>query len=161
MDAMPAPYDGGCVCGAVRYRLGEEPLTLYACHCTDCQRHTGASFALSMIVRREAVQLLRGEPRAYVATVPGGPQRRGRFCGECATRMWGEPVRFPGILVLRPGTLDDTTWLDPVAHIWTRSAQPWVALPKGAHVFATQPDDPMALIDLWRQRRAAGRRGPG
>jgi len=141
------------MCGAVRYRLTEEPLTLYACHCTDCQRHTGTSFALSMIVRREALQLVHGEPRAYAVAVPG-PPRRGKFCGECATRLWGEPARFPHIVVLRPGTLDDTTWLDPVAHIWMRSAQPWVSVPTGALTFETQPQDPMALINLWRERRA-------
>lgn len=154
---MPAPYDGGCVCGAIRYRLTGEPLTLYACHCTDCQLHTGASFALSMIVGREALQLVHGQPRAYAVSVPEGRPRRGKFCGECATRLWGEPVRFPQVAVLRPGTLDHTTWLDPVAHIWVRSAQPWVPIPQGALTFATQPDDPMALIALWRERHAAPR----
>lgn len=40
-----APYSGGCLCGALRYRVTAEPLTLYACHCTDCQRRTGTAFA--------------------------------------------------------------------------------------------------------------------
>ena len=57
-----APYLGHCLCGAVAYRLTGEPLTFYACHCTDCQRRTGAAFALSMIVRRAALELTRGEP---------------------------------------------------------------------------------------------------
>jgi hypothetical protein len=151
---MPAPYDGGCLCGAVRYRLAEEPLTLYACHCTDCQRYTGSSFGLSMVVLTEALRILQGEPKAYVSAAPGERERRGKFCGDCATRLWGEPVRFPQIAVLRPGTLDDTTWLDPVAHIWMRSAQPWVALPEGSVTFETQPDDPLALIKMWQERRA-------
>lgn len=150
---MPAPYEGGCVCGAIRYRLTNEPLTLYACHCTDCQRHFGTSFALSMIVLGEALHLIRGEPRIHAVTTPGGIHRRGTFCGDCASRLWGVPVRFPEVAVLRPGTLDDTSWLDPVAHIWTRSAQPWVVIPEGAVRFETQPDDPMALINLWRERR--------
>lgn len=152
---MQAPYDGGCVCGRIRYRLGDEPLTLYACHCTDCQRHTGTAFGLSMIVWKAALALLTGQPRDYDTAVPHGPHRHGKFCGDCATRLWGEPDRFPEVLVLRPGTLDDTSWLDPVAHIWVRSAQPWVVLPPGARAFDTQPDDPLALINLWSQRRPA------
>jgi hypothetical protein len=148
---MPAPYDGGCVCGAIRYRVGEEPLTLYACHCTDCQRHTGTSFALSMVVRRRSFEVIVGTPRTYAVTVEGGHVRRGRFCDACGTRLWGEPARLPEVLVLRPGTLDDTTWLVPVAHIWTRSAQPWMSFGDAAR-FETQPPDPRALVELWRAR---------
>ena len=43
---MPAPYHGGCLCGLIRYRVADEPLTLYVCHCTDCQRRTGSAFCL-------------------------------------------------------------------------------------------------------------------
>jgi len=56
-------------------------------------------------------------------------------------------------VVVRPGTLDDRSWIDPVAHIWVRSRQPWVVLPPDAVVFETQPDDPTTLVRLWRERR--------
>src|SRR5262245_5672462 len=149
---MPAPYDGGCVCGAIRYCVGEEPLTLYACHCTDCQRHTGTSFALSMPVRRRTFEVVAGTPHAYEVAVEGGHARHGKFCASCATRLWGEPKRLPDVLILRPGTLDDTTWLAPVAHIWTRSAQPWVAFGDDAVRFETQPPSGTTLVELWRAR---------
>ena len=54
------PQRGACLCGALVYSLGEEPLTLYACHCTDCQRQAGSSFALSMIVRRATLEVVVG-----------------------------------------------------------------------------------------------------
>jgi hypothetical protein len=54
---MTAPYFGQCLCGALRFRITAEPLTMYACHCVDCQRRTGAAFALSMLVRRSALEL--------------------------------------------------------------------------------------------------------
>ena len=53
---MPAPYTGGCLCGEIRYRLSAEPLVLYACHCTDCQRQSATAFNLSMPVAREIYQ---------------------------------------------------------------------------------------------------------
>jgi hypothetical protein len=148
------PQHGGCLCGDVRYVLGEEPLTLYACHCTDCQRHTGASFALSMLVRRDAVTLGRGRPEPYSLERPDGRRKRGRFCGRCSTRLWGEPLRLPEHLVLRPGTLDDTSWIRPVAHIWTRSAQPWVRIPDDALRFGGQPEgeERLALVRAWKER---------
>jgi len=123
---MPAPYHGGCLCGAIRYRVADEPLTLYACHCTDCQRRTGSAFALSMVVLKSELHLLQGEPRGSTVTLSDGRQKHGKFCGQCSTRLWGEPVRFPQVVVVQPGTLDDTTWLRPIGHIWTRSAQPWI-----------------------------------
>ncbi len=127
---MPAPYHGGCLCGLIRYRLTDEPLTLYACHCTDCQRRTGSAFALSMPVFKSGLDLLKGEPRTYAVTLSDGRQKHGTFCGECGTRLWGEPPKFPQVVVVQPGTLDDTTWLQPIGHIWTRSAQPWISIPK-------------------------------
>ena len=41
------PITGGCQCGAVRYEIAALPLLLYTCNCTDCQRQTGSSFALT------------------------------------------------------------------------------------------------------------------
>ena len=149
---MPAPYDGGCLCGAIRYRLGAEPLSLYACHCRDCQRLTGSAFGLSMVVPRDALATLRGEPAAYDVAMPDGRRKQGRFCGRCSTRLWGEPARFPQVRILRPGTLDDTSWLRPVGSMWTRSAQPWVAISAGPFDHAEQPEDPLALIRAWQAR---------
>jgi hypothetical protein len=149
---MPAPYHGGCLCGLIRYRLTDEPLTLYACHCTECQRRTGSAFALSMVVFKSALELLQGEPRTYAVTLSDGRQKHGQFCGECGTRLWGEPPRLPLVAVVQPGTLDDTTWLHPIGHIWTRSAQPWIPMPKDTLNFESQPDDPMVLINAWRDR---------
>ena len=63
-------------------------------------------------------------------------------------------VKFPDMVIVRPGTLDDTSWLRPVAHIWTRSAQPWIEFPKGVAQFEMQPA-PGELARLWQQRSIA------
>ena len=81
--------EGGCLCGAVRYRLTDDPLTLYACHCTDCQRQSGSAFGLSMIVARSAFELVRGEPLA-LEVMAEGRTRRPRICGACGTRLFNE-----------------------------------------------------------------------
>lgn len=151
---MVDPLLGGCLCGAVRYRLVEEPLAFYACHCSDCQRQTGSAFGLSMIVRREAVALLCGEPRSFHVEMPDGREKCGRYCGACATRLWGEPVKIPQVFVLRPGTLDEPGAYTPYGDIWTASARPWVGL-TGGPAFERQPEDPTALVKAWRNRPAA------
>jgi hypothetical protein len=149
---MKPPYSGGCLCGAVRYRIVAEPETLYVCHCTDCQRRGGTAFALSLVVRREALEAT-GETNLVAVTLADGRIKQSSFCVNCATRLWGESARNPAYVIVQPGTLDDTSWLQPVAHIWTRSAQPWLQFPAGALKFETQPPETWkVLFKLWRER---------
>jgi len=149
---MPSPYPARCICEAVHYRVTEEPLTLYACHCTDCQRRSGSAFALSMWVNRAAIEVTKGEPVLHESKSADGRVRIARICTQCGTRLWSEPPRHPGLAVIRPGLLDDTSWLRPIAHLWTRSAQPWFVFPEGVPKYEQQTGDLGVLIDLWRNR---------
>lgn len=148
---MRAPYEGGCLCGAIRYRLTADPLTFYVCHCTDCQKQTSTSFNLSMPVARESFELLRGEPGSYSVPLPGGRLWNGRYCTACITRVWSEPPKFPQVINLRPGTLDGVVHFRPVGHIWTRSAQPWVAIPSDTLSYEGQPPDMGPMIRAFRE----------
>ena len=148
-----APYSGGCLCSALRYRVTAEPLTIYACHCTDCQRRTGSAFALSMVVPRESVVLEQGVPVEYRVPMPDGRIKTGKACANCSTRLWGEPVKAPAIVIIQPGTLDDTSWVRPVAHIWTRSAMPGTVFAPDAVKFEKMAGDFAVLLRLWSERR--------
>ena len=148
---MPAPYTGRCYCEAIQFRVNEEPRTVYACHCTDCQKRSGSAFGLSMWVNRSAIEVTKGEITIHKSTGPDGKPRVGMVCGQCGTRMWSEPPKWPELSVMRPGTLDDKSIIRPVAHIFTRSAQPWFQFPEGvakfeANTYLTE------LMDLWRSR---------
>ena len=129
--------EGGCSCGAVRYALRAKPMIVHACHCTDCQRLTGSAFVLNAWIERDQVRLLSGEPVA--CKLPTG-QRGGTvyFCGQCRTYVWTEYT--PGFRFVRVGTLDDPKQFAPDMHIWTRSKQPWLALPEGVRAFETYYD---------------------
>jgi len=133
---MDLPQHGRCLCGSVTYTLEEDPVTLYACHCTDCQRQTGASSALSMLAQRSALEV-RGHVEEYSIGMADGRIKQSTFCPRCCTRL-SSPSSVPSLVALAPGTLDDT-WLEPAGHIWTRSAQPWIRLPGTALAFAEQP----------------------
>jgi hypothetical protein len=150
---MWASVSGGCLCGAVRYLLTAEPVTIYACHCSDCQRRTGSAFALCVLVRRTDVELTAGNLSACVARLDGGRTKRAAQCEVCGTRIWGELEKRPGMVVLQAGTLDDTRWVRPAAHVWTRSAQSWLTFAPGIPVYVTTPEDPSELAALWRRTR--------
>ena len=143
------PLTGGCQCGAIRYQLSEQPLTLYVCHCTECQRQSASAFGMSMPVRRSALAITGDAPSRWGRTTASGQQVDCHFCAVCGTRLFHVPANHPKIASLRPGTLDDTTWLRPVAHMWTRSAQPWVEVPRGPLSFEQQPADFKPVYEAW------------
>ncbi len=149
---MSFPQLGGCECAKIRYQLASDPVTVYACHCTDCQTSTGASYALSMYVARDAIKLLRGDPQLREYDLPDGRRRRAFTCVECGASLWSENHTLPELLNLQPGTLDDTSWFRPVGHIWTRSAQPWVTIPPDSLRYEKQADDPLPLVRAWKSR---------
>ena len=136
---VPPPYAGRCLCGATVYRVTAEPLLVYACHCTDCQKRSGSAFGLSMWVRRTDIEVTKGEAATHVSTTEDGRVRHGRICATCGTRLWSEPQKHREFAIVRAGTLDDRSWLRPAAHLWTRSAQPWFVFPEGVPRYETQP----------------------
>lgn len=140
---MKLPLTGGCLCGALRYEVSEAPLMTYTCHCTDCQRLTSSAFSLAITVSDSAFRLVMGEPRLVQRTAESGRIVTRWLCPECGCWIVGgpQPGAAPGEIIrrVRAGTLDDTSWLRPAAHFWTRSKQPWVALPERDQIFETQP----------------------
>jgi hypothetical protein len=140
------PQTGGCLCGALRYEMARPPNATYTCHCTECQRLTGSAFSTGLVVAAEALRTTGIEPRPFRRVADSGRTVTGWLCPECGVRVCGGPkpgsAPPPGALaIVRAGTLDDTSWLRPTLHFWTRSAQPWVVLPPGGEVFETQPAD--------------------
>jgi hypothetical protein len=136
------PLTGGCLCGGLRYEIGEAPLLTYTCHCTDCQRISGSAFSVGIVVPESAFTLLNGEPRPQRRIADSGRVSIGWVCPDCSCWVFSDPHPRAGQIVrrLRAGTLDDTSWLRPTVHVWTRSKQPWVFLPEGDKIFDTQPE---------------------
>jgi hypothetical protein len=130
------PFDGGCTCRYVRYRMSTRPLFVHCCHCRWCQRETGSAFALNALIEADRVQLLRGEVEVVDTPSASGKGQKISRCPKCRIAVWsnyggsGDLVRF-----IRVGTLDEPDRLPPDIHIYTASKQPWVTLPAGMPAF--------------------------
>ena len=133
---MKLPQTGGCQCGKVRYEITEKPQAVYTCHCLDCQRLTSTAFSLGVVVPEKGFRLTGLELRQLQRTADSGRVNIRLVCPECGTWICGMPR--DGVVRVRGGTLDDTSWLRPTRHIWTRRKQPWVILPEGDEVFQGQ-----------------------
>jgi hypothetical protein len=131
------PLEGGCACRHVRYEMTTRPLFVHCCHCTWCQRETGASFALNAMIESDRVQVTHGEVEVVVTPSNSGKGQKIARCPKCRVAVWsnygggGDLVRF-----VRVGTLDDPARLPPDIHIFTSTKQPWVVIPEGVPAVA-------------------------
>jgi hypothetical protein len=144
------PLTGGCTCKAVRFAVSAKPLLIFACHCGECQRWSGSAFALSMPVDRDSFSVTRGEPKPWRHTGASGFESAYWFCADCGGRIFVQRSDRPHMVTIRAGTLDDTSWVRPIAHINLRSAQAWERIPNNAECFDTMPKDFSALARLWQ-----------
>ena len=131
---MRIPNDGGCACGAVRYRLTSEPLFVHCCHCLNCQRQTGSAFVINVLIEADRVELLEGEPQPVAAPRSGGKKQKIWRCPTCQTAVYSQ-YTTPRIRFVRAGTLDDPASVTPDVHIVTRSKLPWATLPEATPAF--------------------------
>ena len=128
-------HEGGCVCGAVRYRTEGRPLRTSACHCMFCQRRTGSAFGLGAYFDDAQVKILRGELRRYEhRSDESGRRMVFEFCPRCATQVTWTVEAMPGTRAVGVGTFDDPKWLKPDRFSWVRSAHPWIVPPPGVEV---------------------------
>jgi hypothetical protein len=81
-----------------------------------------------------------GDLKSYRKTADSGRSAFIGFCPDCGTAIISKPEWRPDSLVIRAGTLDDTTSLQPDIHIWTSSKQNWVTIPDGVPSYPRQPE---------------------
>ena len=135
-------HTGGCLCGAIRYSIGAPLGELRECHCTDCQRASGAHGAVVAFVRREHFRIVQGTAKRYAKKADSGRTLFRYFCGDCGSSLYSYRETLPEVIGVRAGTLDDSSALRITAHIWTKSAPPWSYLDPAAMQVAGQPEGP-------------------
>ena len=128
-------HDGGCVCGAVRYRVSGVPVRVSACHCAFCQRRTGSAFGIGVYFAEQEVEL-SGELSTYEHRSDESDRwLRMQFCPSCGTTITWTLEALPGARAIAGGTFDDPKWFRIDRHGWIRSAHDWIALPPDVQSF--------------------------
>lgn len=117
---------GGCLCGAVRYRIAADPGPSRICWCTNCQRLAGNGTA-NVIFPSESIEVT-GTTAAYANTADSGNTVTRRFCPACGTQLFSDSTGRQGLTVVRVGTLDDPSSIRPAGNIWTASAPAWACM---------------------------------
>jgi hypothetical protein len=136
---MESQREGGCACGAVRYRLTSEPLFTHCCHCLNCQRQTGSAFVINLLIEADRVELLAGEPQPVEVPRDDGSTQRISRCPNCQVAVFSDYGRAE-VLFVRGGTLDQPREITPDVHIFTKSKVSWVTLPESVPAFEVYYD---------------------
>jgi hypothetical protein len=139
VEVMSVSREGGCACGAVRYRLTSEPLFTHCCHCLNCQRQTGSAFVINLLIEADRVELLTGAPQPVDVPRDDGSKQRIYRCPTCQVAVYSDYGR-PEVLFVRGGTLDLPSGVTPDVHIFAKSKLSWVTLPDSVPAFEVYYD---------------------
>ena len=121
-------HQGGCLCGAVRYKLHGAPDWSAHCHCRSCQKATGAAFTTWAGMKKENFEVTRGQLTVFNTS----PDVERGFCGKCGTSLtYVAEKGWPGQVSVLAPTLDDPGIVAPAAHVYVEHQLPWVKLDDG------------------------------
>lgn len=118
---MTDGLEGGCFCGALRYRVLGAPIDAGYCHCRMCQRACGAPAVAWGTWQSKRLLWLAGEARTLHSSTSG--QRR--FCADCGTQLLFWTADRPDRIDVNVATLDRPEAVAPQYHSWTASRIAW------------------------------------
>lgn len=122
---MTTFHTGGCLCGAIRYAVNAPITALRVCHCTHCQKNTGTGASVNAVVAGADFAVTQGTPRRFTTRADSGRTLYRHFCGDCGSPLYAHRENSPERIVVKAGTLDDTSGMKITSHIWTGSRRPW------------------------------------
>jgi hypothetical protein len=128
MSALP--YQGGCLCGQIRYAISQFEPKMAHCHCSMCRKFHGAAFASFGSVRRENFRWLQGEAELVAYQAPNGTVRR--FCKQCGSSLtFADSAEAVDLIEIALGSLDTPLTQQPDAHIYVGSKANWSVIADG------------------------------
>ena len=134
--------DGGCLCGAVRYKFSGDIRKHVICHCRDCQRASGSAFHVGIVVTPKDFEITRGELRVHRIIGDSGRWMDRSFCPICGSGVLHKLEQGPDYVVIKAGTLDDPSLVNPTLEIFVRSKMPWVSVSRDTTKLDGMPPAP-------------------
>jgi len=129
--------EGGCFCGAVRYRVRGEPSNTMVCHCRSCRRIAAAPVVAWVTWSSDRFAFTAGTPAEFASSEPV----RRTFCPTCGTPLTYSRVDAPATIDITTASLDDPEAFPPTHHSWLRDGLTWVRFGDGLPTFQEWRND--------------------
>ncbi|MEC9344409.1 MAG: GFA family protein [Pseudomonadota bacterium] len=121
---MKGPFEGGCLCGRVRYRAAGPARFGILCFCIDCQRASGSGHVPILGLDKAGFRV-EGEPACFTSTGGSGKPTNRNYCRDCGSLLYGTPTDAPDLVTLYAGSLDDPSVFRATDAIHTRHRNAW------------------------------------
>jgi hypothetical protein len=123
-DSSRESAKGGCLCGAVRYRVSGEPVAATLCHCGSCRRASGGTNVAWAVFGNDAFEWVSGRPASFSSS----PGIDWLFCADCGSLVGYRRASRPDHMDITTGTLDDPDRFPPGVEIWVGQKVGWETL---------------------------------
>ena len=128
--------EGGCLCGAIRFRAAGDPIRTSICYCTQCRRQTGSAMPAFAVYPVKAVEVTRGAPARFAAS----EKAEREFCESCGSPLFWRG-RNDADLDIFLGSFDEPESLPvPLRQIWSKHRMPWVTEVAAVDAWPEAPD---------------------
>ena len=143
---MTKVLEGGCLCGAVRYRAEAEPMLVGDCYCVDCRKSSATSHSTHVVVPEQALTL-EGEIKFYKHPADSGNVVSRGFCPNCGCAILSLNDSMPGAVFLRASSLDDPDAVTPQMSVYVSRAPGWAHIDESRPAFPEMPEGgPQAVL---------------
>ena len=116
--------NGECHCGSISISALVDKNEVRVCHCTDCQKMSGAPFRAIAVASAKSIKI-EGSPKEYIKISDSGNRRIQAFCEKCGTQLFATDIDKT-LFNLRTGFLEQKNELSPKKHVFTQSSVPWI-----------------------------------
>jgi hypothetical protein len=138
---MSSGFQGGCLCGAVRYESKAQPMMAGHCQCTDCRRSSGSGHSSHVAVPKDAVSIT-GVVATYDKPANSGNIVSRAFCPTCGAPVFSLNAAMPQLMFIRASSLDDLEVFKPQMIVYTSRAASWDHIDPKLPAFAEMPPTP-------------------
>jgi hypothetical protein len=139
---MSEAYTGGCACGAIRYAVSCEPVSMVHCQCRDCQRKSGTGHGSYLTFAQRKDVSVTGEAQHWDVTADNGNVKTRAFCRTCGSPVYLTFSKMPDFFSVHAASLDDPSRFQPRAVMYAVRGHAWDDIDPALTKFEKMPPRP-------------------
>jgi hypothetical protein len=138
LSTIPESLVGGCMCGAVHYKISARPVVTGLCHCNRCRPQSGRAFSTIIIIQRSTFTI-EGKTAVFNDIGSSGFHVSRRYCPCCGSPLTTEADVTPDLMFVKAGGIDANEWFHPMIELFVGRRRPWIVPVPNAQQFEGNP----------------------